>query len=116
MWDARWRVAYEDDHHDEHLRSQDRRAVRVSARHRRSIDPNPVLRSMKRFITYVSDDGLFTQVEDRKLDTTATIPNSSDAWKEAIGLLPAIFPRYPRYAIRNLIRMGWYQRRHRLLP
>lgn len=71
---------------------------------------------MKRYIVGTSPDKLFTQVQDRKLDTTATIPNDSDAWKQIPSVLPALFPKGPRYVICNLVRMGWYQRVHRLIP
>lgn len=64
---------------------------------------------MKRYITTVSDNGLYTRVYDRKLDTTATIPNDSDAWKQ----IPLVMPWY---IVCNLLRMGWFQRRKKLLP
>lgn len=64
---------------------------------------------MRRFIVAVSDNGLYTHVYDRKLDTTATIPNDSDAWKQ----IPLVIPTY---ILCNLVRMGWFQRRKKLLP
>jgi hypothetical protein len=64
---------------------------------------------MRRFTTAVSDNGLFTVVYDHKRDITATIPNDSDAWKQ----IPLVMPWY---IVMNLLRMGWFQRRKKLLP
>jgi hypothetical protein len=71
---------------------------------------------MKRYRIGTSEDKLYTQVQDRKTDTTASISNFDDAWREIPKLFPALFPKGPRYVMCNLVRMGWYQRIHRLLP
>jgi len=72
---------------------------------------------MKRRITIeTSADKLLTNLYDRKTDTTVSFPNYEDAWATLFVLLPGFFPKSSRLIACNLVRLGWYQRVHRLIP
>lgn len=61
---------------------------------------------MRRYKIVLSEDRLFTAIHDRRYDITYKLNNMTDAW----GLIgPEV------YHIRNLLRLGWFQRRKRLL-